>query len=359
MVVRQPWPVTALAFSKIYNKVKKVLIAIFITTLIIIGINLFIRTDPPENMSITKSEEPVRNIAIGAWTEGLFDAKNQKLQPDKLKEFEELINKKLSIAHYYIGWEILDNTELLKQFEQLRSFGWKPMLNVNPYYFSKCPASDIPLYRAIANGNCDDFLHASGKNLANIKDEFFLVFAWEMNNDNNEWSIPISASKPEDFIAAWRRIHSIFKEEGVTAIDWVFCPNVPEVGVLPYSQFYPGDDYVDWLGLDGYNWGTTQSWSSWVDFSGVFTASYNSITKIAPGKPLMLAEVNTTDKGGDKAGWYKDMFLKQIPYNFPAIKAVVIFNEDKTKQEKVNWKVDITKESLSAFSEAVKPDFYK
>lgn len=305
-------------------------------------------------------KESQRHIMLGAWTEGLFDGTNKTLHPEKLLEFEKLVDKKMEIAHYYIGWEVLAKPELITQFETLRANSWQPMLNVNPYYFPEgCPASEVPLYKEIADGRCDDFLHNAGKNLANVKQPFFFVFAWEMNNGNNEWSVTKSGSSNNDFVAAWRHMHDIFKQEGATNVVWVFNPNVPEEAISPYKSIYPGDEYVDWVGLDGYNWGTTQKWSEWVDFVGVFKAAYDKITGIAPAKPVMLAEVNTTDQGGNKANWYKDMFIKYIPNYFPAIQAVVIFNEDKTKVENVNWKVDVTPESLEGFKQAIQTKYYK
>jgi len=300
---------------------------------------------------------PQRHITLGAWTQDLFDAKTQKLHPEKLTQFEQMIQKKVSIAHYYIGWEALADPKLIKQFQTLRSNGWEPMLNVNPYYFSQCPASSVPLYKAIAEGKCDKFLHQAGKNLSKVPQPFYLVFAWEMNNPENEWSVVHTGSTSQDFVAAWRHIHTIFQQEKATNVLWVFCPNVPDISETPYTKLYPGSQYVDWIGLDGYNWGTTQSWSQWASFAGVFTSSYNKITHIAPTKPLVIAEVNTTNQGGDKGEWYKDAFAQAIPYEFPKIKAVVIFNEDR-KNENVNWKVDISKNSLNSFISAIHTKFY-
>lgn len=179
-----------------------------------------------------------------------------------------------------------------------------------------------------------------------------------MNNPQNQWSIKYTNSNSADFIAAWRHIHDIFEEEHATKVIWVFCPNVPNTTDYPYSSLYPGESFVNWIGLDGYNWGTTQSWSKWVSFDGVFGSAYKDITKIAPQKPLMLAEVNTTDQGGDKAQWYKDMLNNQIPNNFPQIQAVVIFNEDRSAQEHVNWKIDSNQESLDSFISAIHSGIY-
>jgi hypothetical protein len=306
-----------------------------------------------------KTPPTTKQVALGMWTEGLYDAKTQTLHPEKLVEFERVTNKKYSIAHYYRGWESLSDPKLINEFAALNKNRWQPMLNVNPYYFSECPSAEMPLYKAIAEGKCDNFLHKAGKNLSKVRQPFYLLFAWEMNNDANQWSTTKSGNTPEDFKAAWRHMHKIFKEENATKIIWVFCPNVPDVPSSSYRALYPGDEYVDWVGLDGYNWGTTQSWSQWLSFKDIFTDSYNTITTIAPNKPLMIAEVNSTNQGGDKQAWYLNTFEHEIPEKFPKISAVVVFNEDKTVQEKVNWKVDITPESLQGFIKGVHHKYYK
>lgn len=301
---------------------------------------------------------PQRHITLGAWTEGFFDPSTQTVHPEKLQQFEQLTHKKVSIAHFYRGWEALADPKLVTQIDMLRKNGWEPMLNVNPYFFSQCSANNLSLYKAIANGNCDAFLHKAGKNLHEVKQPFYFLFAWEMNNPQLAWSVPTSGSSSDDFMATWRHINAIFKQEKVTNAIWVFCPNTQGGKSISYDKIYPGNNYVDWIGLDGYNWGTTQSWSHWQSFSEVFTASYNHLVNIAPDKPMVIAEVNTTDQGGDKSAWYTDMFTQQIPYNFPKIQAVVIYNEDRSQQEQVNWKVDVTSNTLHAFSSAVHAEFY-
>ncbi|HVT01654.1 MAG TPA: glycosyl hydrolase [Patescibacteria group bacterium] len=297
-------------------------------------------------------------VLLGAWTEGFYNASTHKLNPQKLLDFQKLTKKKYSIAHYYLGWESFSDPNLVKQFSVLRKNNWIPMLSSNPYYFSDCPAQPEPIYKAIEQGKCDDFLNKAAKNLKNVNKPFFLAFAWEMNNKDLEWSVPYSRASTQDFINAWRHIHDVFNKNGATNVLWVFCPNVPDVQEASYKDLYPGDKYVDWMCLDGYNWGTTQSWSKWLSFSEIFTSPYNTIQNIAPDKPILLGEVNTTDQGGDKGQWYKDMY-QDIIYNFPNIKAVVIFNENKEKQEHVNWKVDVTRDSLDSYISAIKPAVYK
>lgn len=307
---------------------------------------------------------PLRHIELGFWTQGLYDAQTNLIHPEALLSLQKTINKKVAIAHYYVGWEDLPKPDFLQNIQLLQKNNWTPMISSNPYFFAnsdvigaKCPTTAQTLYAAIASGACDTFLHAAGKNLSTINKPFYFVFAWEMNNKSNQWSIPYTRSNPADFIAAWRHIHDIFMQEKVKNILWVFDPNVPEDNVS-YKSMYPGDRYVDYFGLDGYNWGVTQSWSSWESFGDIFTKSYNQLLSINPHKKIILVEVNTTDEGGDKGAWYTDMLTHQIPSVFPQISAVVFYNEDRSVQEGINWKVDVNEESLKSFVSAIHTPFY-
>jgi beta-mannanase len=297
-----------------------------------------------------------RNVAIGMWTQGFWDDQAKKLHPELLHDMEVKLGKKMAIAHYFRGWDVLDSEMLLKELGQIAENGWTPMVSANPYFFEKCQSNNVPLYRAIAQGNCDEFLHAVGKNLRRFKKPLFLRFAWEMNVSTMEWGIARTGSTNEDFIAAWRKVYAVVRSEGAGNVRFVFCPNVSQ-GVL-YKAIYPGDAYVDWVGLDGYNWGTTQSWSVWQTFAQVFSASYIELKASAPQKPFMLGEINTTDKGGSKPAWYTDMLSVQIPYNY-AVDAVIFYNEDRTQTEQVNWLIDVDLASYNAFKNAINSPIYQ
>ncbi len=95
----------------------------------------------------------------------------------------------------------------------------------------------------------------------------------------------------------------IFDQEGVSNVKGVWCPNVGRpVWDAPYpmNNFYPGDDYVEWIGLDGYNYAGSRS-MPWCSFQEIFGSSYDEIIKLAPTKPLTLAETASDESGGDKA----------------------------------------------------------
>jgi len=316
-----------------------------------------IPTSPTAKVSPTKTLNS-HTVYLGMWTGGLWDDKSLSLHPEALTAVQNKIDKKVAIAHFYTGWSNLENPQLISQLQTASNNGWRPMVSANPYFFDRCQANGKTLYQAISSGNCDDFIKSVGLSLKQYGKPIFLRFAWEMNIDSMDWSIQTTGSSPADYINAWRRFHDIVSAQGATNVLWVFAPNTMSSSSIAYNLLYPGDSYVDWIGLDGYNWGTTQLWSSWESFAKTFQASYNSLTTIAPGKPLMLSEVNTTDVGGDKPFWYTDMLTQQIPYNFPRISAVVFYNEDRTQQEKVNWLIDSSPASLQAFIQGISLPLY-
>src|SRR5205823_6909101 len=98
------------------------------------------------------------------------------------------------------------------------------------------------------------------------------------------------------YIAMWRHVHDVFVEEGATNVRWVWSPNVDYPGATPFEAMYPGDDYVDWVALDGYNWGGSNGYTPWRSFTGVFGASYFRLARLTT-KPLMIAEVGCVEVG--------------------------------------------------------------
>ena len=332
---------------------RRIIIAILI--IITTAISLYITVG-----KVFQNKSSVREIYIGAWTSGFINNNTQEVVPNKLIDLENKINKKFAIAHFYRGWEHLEKDDLHNDLNIINSQGWIPLLSTNPYFFENCKSSSTEhLYKAIAQGDCDEFIHNAGKNLSKLEHPIYFRFAWEMNVYSISWSTIKTGDIPKDYISAWQRIHKIFRQEGAKNITWVFSPNINTPDSIPYNELYPGDEYVDWIGLDGYNWGDTQSWSIWESFDQVFNKSYTEITTLAPTKPLMIAEINSTNIGGNKASWYTDMLEVQLIHKYPQIKAVIFFDEDKSFEENVNWRIDIDKESLQSFRKGIQNSTYK
>ena len=122
----------------------------------------------------------------------------------------------------------------------------------------------------------------------------------------------------------------------------------PLRGRYPLRDVYPGDEYVDWVGISGYNWGDTRTWSQWQSFLRIFDQSYEKLEALTL-KPIMIAEVASAVSGGDKAAWIRQAYFKQIPSGFPRIRAIVWFHANKEN----DWRVNSSDRSLRAYREVV------
>jgi beta-mannanase len=133
----------------------------------------------------------------------------------------------------------------------------------------------------------------------------------------------------------------------------VFSPNVtdePRTDANRMERYYPGDDVVDVLALDGYNWGDTRDWSSWTAFEDVFRAGYDRVARIGP-QPIWFAEIASAEAGGDKSAWVADMFAV-AGRAFPRLDAIVWFDENK----EADWRIASRPAVLDAFRAALISD---
>jgi hypothetical protein len=209
----------------------------------------------------------------------------------------------------------------------------------------------------VIEGRYDNFIREFAEEAQEWGHPFFLRFNWEMNGGWFPWSEQANGNSPGQYVAAWRHVHDIFTAAGATNATWVWCPFV-EGGdpAARLSSLYPGDAYVDWTGLDGYNWGTNPAApQGWRSFDQLFASSYNAIAgSVAPSKPMMIAEVGSTESGGDKAAWIRDA-LAQIPASFPQIRAMLWFDKF---DDGMDWPIETSSAATSAFAEGVAQPLY-
>jgi hypothetical protein len=189
----------------------------------------------------------------------------------------------------------------------------------------------------IVNGKLDATIVARANGSKALGQKFFLDFAAEMNGDE-AWS----GNNAPLYIAAYRHIHDIFVAAGATNVIWAWCPNVTDIngGHKNTMDYYPGDAYVDWTGVDGYNWGTKNG--GWQSFRQVFQEIYPLLA--AKKKPIMIGEMSSAQVGGDKAKWI-DEIIPTLRTSFPLIKCVVWFDINK----EADWRISSSPESEAAF----------
>lgn len=274
----------------------------------------------------------------GAW---LPNAVNQ---PSDIDIYAQSIGTDPKVIVWYQNWE--DGTINTGQMDTVASRDMIPMITWLP---SGADPSDYTLAK-ILNGDHDAYIQSFAQAAANYNKPFFLRFAHEMNGNWYPWSPGNNGNTAEQYVQVWRKIHDIFKQAGADNVLWSWTPNVL-VGSntpTPMADLYPGDDYVDWIGLDGYNWGNQPSSDIWRSPEQVFQASYAVLDKITPLKPMMISEIGSSEHGGSKSEWITDIFTNS-PTNYPRIMGILWFNENKER----DWRINSSANSQLAFSSAV------
>ena len=167
----------------------------------------------------------------------------------------------------------------------------------------------------------------------------YIRLAHEMNGLWYPWA-PIPGSNPaSDYIQMWQRAKNIFfyREMDWTHIQWIWTVNYNDYQGYPAEQLYPGDNYVDWVGISGYNWGASQPWSPWITPEQTFGAMLGRL-KALTKRPIAITEFATTAATSTginvaaKSQWIRDMLGYALAQD---VKMVVWFNEAK----ETDWKV--------------------
>jgi glycosyl hydrolase family 26 len=197
----------------------------------------------------------------------------------------------------------------------------------------------------IASGAQDAYIVRWAKAARAWGHPFFLRFDWEMNGRWFPWGVGSHGNTARDFVAMWLHVHDIFTRVGAQNVTWVWCPNIDSSAAdASLRSLYPGDAYVDWSCLDGYNAGRP-----WTSFGDLFGRSYRVIAgKIASGKPMIIGETGSTEAGGSKARWISGMFSELS--RFPGIRGLLWFEVDGTGPAGASgWPIESSPGSQTAF----------
>jgi hypothetical protein len=196
-------------------------------------------------------------------------------------------------------------------------------------------------YGSILNGSQDRLIARAADAMATYHDPLFIRWAWEMNGDWYLWGGARNGNDPAGFIAAWRHIHDIFVAHHATNVAWVWGPNWNSEPAVPWNdlaQYYPGDDYVDWVGVSGY----MVEGESCDDLLG------EVYTKFSTRKPIMIAETGALERDpATKAARIDELRTWIIRHH--SIAALVWFDTDTDHGSGKNWRVDSSPATLDTY----------
>lgn len=220
---------------------------------------------------------------------------------------------------------------------------------------------NIDMYRGIKDEEI--------RKIARAAKDFGHPFLFRLNNEmNSDWVSyggVTNMSDPEIFISNWQRFYRIFEEEGANNVIWVFNPNDrnhPPCDWNNFLAYYPGNEYVQMIGVTGYNNGTyyeKERSEQWREFEEIYDAVDEAYQPFFSKFPWIITEFSSSSIGGDKAKWIDNMFSCLDKYK--NIKLAVWFDyadydyreEYKGRVARPYW-LDETPETTEAFRRGVK-----
>jgi hypothetical protein len=279
-------------------------------------------------------------------------------------KFEQIASKKVSLVNFFSPFANCPASGSCSFYkfptgpmESIREYGAIPVFSWSSQSIpSSLNEPNFQLSDVIA-GTYDSYIREFAQAARKWGHPFFLRFNWEMNGNWFPWSEGVNGNQSGEFVAAWRHVHDIFTAVGASNVTWVWCPNVDPEGVLhDLGSLYPGDQYVDWTGLDGYNWGLNPANPDrWRSFNELYDSTYHRIVDaVAPEKPMLIGEMGSTEDGGSKADWIEEA-LTAIPTDYTQIHGLLWFD---TYDDGMDWPIETSTSSANAFASAIQSPAY-
>jgi hypothetical protein len=257
--------------------------------------------------------------------------------------FERHAGKTASIIDMSQPWGVVEESRL----EAVRNRGAIPIV------ITSLPEG-VSL-EEVANGAQDATIRAWARQAKEWGHPFLFGPWWEMNGAWYHWG------RDPNFVAAWRHFHDLVEQEGATNVTWVWIANAiwwdPESDPAPY---YPGSAYVDWVGMDSYNWGFNPLQPDrWNSPEQAYGPTLERLNEIAPGKPVCICETASTEYGGNKADWIREVLDTYLPEH-PAIKAYLYFNWNmEFDGGRRDWPIESSAPAQAAFRDGIQSSYYR
>ena len=252
--------------------------------------------------------------------------------------FERHAGRKVAILNQGQRWVTFDKNSM----DATRARGAIPMVTMGLE-----PGTSLA---AIVSGSQDAAIKQWARAARDWGSPFFLSLWWEMNGNWYSWG------RSPDFKAAWQRFHGLVVGEGATNVTFTWTVN-SIWSADPLSDpgpYYPGDAYVDWVGLDSYNWGRSPVQpDKWINPEQTLTPTVEVLREIAPTKPIVVVENASTEHGGNKADWIREMLTTYLPHH-PEIRAYLWFNWNFPKNGlRSDWPIESSPPARLQFRKAI------
>ena len=195
----------------------------------------------------------------------------------------------------------------------------------------------------IAAGQYDGYIQRFARGVRAQRWPVVLRFAHEMNGYWYPWSEQRSGNRQGDYVRAWRHVHAVFDRVGATNVIWVWSPNIIRaVPGVSLQALYPGDRYVDWVGVVGY--GVRESTAA-----ATFDPTLAILQRITR-RPVLITET-AAQPGASKALWTAN-FFRWLNSHHDVI-GFIWFERDKATGGRTDWRFTADSQTLRAFRSGI------
>ena len=206
--------------------------------------------------------------------------------------FAQAAGRQPNLIGYYSGWAEPFDTSFA---EMIGTHGAIPFVQIDP--------TDASV-SAIAAGTYDDYLRSYADSVRDFGHAVVIGFGHEMNASWYTWGyrrLPAST-----FVAAWQHIVTLFRNEGAENVTWLWTLQADQAGTGPVASWWPGAQYVTWVGIDGYYYHPSDT------FASVFGTTIDQVRAFT-SKPVLLSETAVGPAAGQLAK-IQDLFHGMAAY---------------------------------------------
>ncbi|RFC70617.1 glycosyl hydrolase [Streptomyces sp. AcE210] len=251
---------------------------------------------------------------------------------EPVTDYARMVGKRPNLIAYYAAWgDGFDATGVRNAWNTgaLTVVSWEPQ--------------NISLTK-IADGASDDYIKKYAKAASGLNIPFVISFADEMNGDWEKWGT--TETTPKEYVRAWRHIHDVFEDVGASNAIWAWSPNIINpVGHQNLKPYYPGGNYVDWVGLIGY----FTDWDPHT-FEGLFGPTESEVRRFSR-KPMLLLETGAMP-GKHRAGDVRALFEGITAA--PDIIGFAWFDH----KARADWRLSVNPAGLAEFKRLAADDLY-
>jgi hypothetical protein len=332
---------------------------------------------PDTSQASTKSSKkllpPLNGVYHGAFAD--FGPTEDVVSAKRISDFKALVGKDIVWGYFSNNW--FDGIRYPKQqIQALHQSGVVPFVRLMPRSRFQVGGQD-PVYtlQKINDGVFDAELRQWAQEAVQSGIPLLIEFGTEVNGNWFSWSGASSGGGqttsfgdpgvpdgPEQFRFAYRRIIDLFRAEGAHNVTWFFHVNiysVPDESWNKPEQYYPGDDYIDWIGVSVY--GAQREDEQSISFTELMDKHYGSISRIAPGKPMAILEFGVVDRdGGDASAWIEDALTSIASGRFAGIKAVSYWHSNwvNTDGSESHMRIDSSIRALEMYRSLIANPFF-